>query len=187
MAEAGVGVQLLEIERMERALKRCPALTTRFFTEAERAHCSAAVRPAARYAGCLAARSAVYKALGLELGPGSTRWDVSVEFAPDGVPRVLLAGRALEVAAAQGVEEVAISLSYTGRMAVANALVLTAAVRPQPKAEQADERALIARSFREVRSVLDELERVQEDDLIPTAGPLQAAEQEVQGETGTEH
>lgn len=185
MAEAGVGVQLLEIERMERALKRFPGLAARFFTEAERTYCSASARSAARYAGCLAARSAVYKALGLSFGPGSSRWDVTLSLDSDGFPTVSLSGPALATAVEQGVEEVSLSLSYTEQVAVANAVALTKDARPQSKAEPGDERARIARSFREVRSVLDELERVQDDDLSEGIAP--AADLEVQRETGTLH
>ena len=91
----------------------------------------------------------------------------------------MLAGRAREVADELGVVEVALSLSHTNQLAVANALAITQEARPKPKARQRDERSLIAQSFKEARAVLDELdelERVQVDadasskDVVDTTG-----------------
>jgi len=70
-------------------------------------------------------------------------------------------GRAAEVAAEQGVLEIALSLSFTHDMAVANAVAVTEAARPR-KDEVRDPEADLARSFKEARSVLDELERLED-------------------------
>ena len=78
-----------------------------------------------------------------------------------GRPRVLLAGRAAEVAHEQGVREVALSISHTHDVAVANAVAVTDVVRPKPD-EKEDAAKALAVSFKEARSVIDELERVQE-------------------------
>ncbi|HEY7729521.1 MAG TPA: holo-ACP synthase [Gaiellaceae bacterium] len=58
-----VGVDLIEIERIRRALER-PGFRERCFTEAERAYCDARPRPAESYAGRFAGKEAVGKALG---------------------------------------------------------------------------------------------------------------------------
>ena len=81
---------------------------------------------------------------------------------PNGRPLAVLTGRAVEVAAQAGIVEVALSLSFTSELAIANAMAITAEARPKPKESKEDERAVIARSFREARSVLDDLERVQD-------------------------
>ena len=39
MARVGIGVDMLEIARMERALKRHPSFAARVFTDDERAYC----------------------------------------------------------------------------------------------------------------------------------------------------
>ena len=58
-------------------------------------------------------------------------------------------------------QEIALSISYTRDVAVANAVAVTNAVKP--KVDQKEDAAQeLARSFKEARSVLDELERVQE-------------------------
>ena len=153
MALAGIGVDMLEIARMQQAIERRPHFIRRMFTDAERAYCERTARPAEHYAARFAAREAVLKALGTGFSSGIGFQDVSVE-------RDQL-GRPAQIAAEQGVQEIALSISYTRDVAVANAVAVTNAVKP--KVDQKEDAAQeLARSFKEARSVLDELERVQE-------------------------
>ena len=161
MALAGIGVDMLEIARMQHTLDERPYFIRRLFTEDERMYCEHTARPAEHYAGRFAAREAVLKALGLGFGNGIGIGDVSVMRDDSGRPRVLLAGRAAEVAHEQGVREVALSISHTHDVAVANAVAVTDVVRPKPD-EKEDAAKALAVSFKEARSVIDELERVQE-------------------------
>ena len=103
------------------------------------------------------------KALGTGF-KGIGRKDVSVTAGQNGRPAVLLAGRAKELAEERGIVEFALSLSATGDLAIANAMALTEETRPKAKQTAQDEKQRIAQSFREARSVLDELERVQSVD-----------------------
>ena len=161
MALAGIGVDMLEIARMQHALDERPYFIRRLFTEDERMYCEHTARPAEHYAGRFAAREAVLKALGLGFGNGVGIGDVSVMRDDSGRPHTLLAGRAAEVAREQGVREVALSISHTHDVAVANAVAVTDVVRPKPD-EKEDAAKALAVSFKEARSVIDELERVQE-------------------------
>lgn len=161
MTLAGIGVDMLEIARMQHALDERPYFIRRLFTEDERMHCEHTARPAEHYAGRFAAREAVLKALGLGFGNGVGIGDVSVVRDDSGRPHALLAGRAAEVAREQGVREVALSISHTHDVAVANAVAVTDVVRPKPD-EKEDAAKALAVSFKEARSVIDELERVQE-------------------------
>lgn len=165
MAEAGIGVDILEISRMERVLKKTPSFAQRMFTDEERMYCESSTRPATHYACRFAAREAVLKALGTGFSQGIGRKDVSVSREENGRPVAVLTGRAAEIAAEQGIVEVALSLSFTGDLAVANAMAITSDARPKPKETVVSEKARIAQSFREARSVLDELERVQDLEL----------------------
>jgi len=115
----GVGIDLLEIERLERALQRRPRLAERLFTESELAYAAARARPAQHLAARFCAKEAVAKALGLE------QWsfrDVEVT-AGDGAPEVRLSGAAAARAAALGVT-VRISLTHSRRDAAAVAIAL---------------------------------------------------------------
>ena len=164
MATAGVGVDMLEIERMERVMARRPNFVVRVFTDEERAYCEKSARPAEHYAARFAAREAVLKALGTGFSEGIGLRDVSVARDESGRPRAVLAGRAAEIARERGVREIALSISHTRDVAVANAIAVTDEVRPAPPARDEAARAL-ATSFKEARSVLDELERVQDAEL----------------------
>ena len=62
----GVGIDLLEIDRLERALARRPRLAERLFTDGERAYASGKARPAQHLAARFCAKEAVAKALRLE-------------------------------------------------------------------------------------------------------------------------
>ena len=61
-----VGIDLLEIERMEQALERRPGLALRLFTDGERAYAAARARPGQHLAARFCAKEAVAKALRLE-------------------------------------------------------------------------------------------------------------------------
>ncbi len=85
---ASVGIDLLEIERLERALERRPRLAQRLFTDAERDYAASRARPGQHLAARFCAKEAVAKALGLEVW--SFR-DVEVTSA-GGPPEVTLHG-----------------------------------------------------------------------------------------------
>ncbi len=112
-----VGIDLLEIDRLEAALGRRPRLAERLFTDAELAYAAGQARPSRHLAARFCAKEAVAKALGLE------RWafsDVEV-VATGGAPEVRLSGAARERADELGVS-VAVSLTHTGAMAGAAAV-----------------------------------------------------------------
>ncbi len=157
---AGIGVDMLEIARMERVIKRRPSFLKRVFTDEERAYCDSCARPAEHYAARFAAREAVLKALGTGFSEGISFKDVSVTNDEWGKPIAVLSGRAAEVAAERGVQEVALSLSHTRDVAVANAVLVTEDVRPKVEERQDPAQELLA-SFKAARTVIDELERQQ--------------------------
>jgi holo-[acyl-carrier protein] synthase len=115
---SGVGIDLLEIARLERALERRPRLAERLFSDAERAYAATRARPAQHLAARFCAKEAVAKALGL------TAWsfrDVEV-VATDAAPEVRLAGAAAARASELGVTAT-VSLTHTETTAAAVALL----------------------------------------------------------------
>ncbi|MQA73214.1 MAG: holo-[acyl-carrier-protein] synthase [Solirubrobacterales bacterium] len=114
-AGPGIGVDLLEIERLERALARRPRLAERLFTEGERAFAAARGEPARHLAVRFCAKEAAVKALGLR---GMRLGEIEVAGGGDEPPRLILHGSAAEAAALQGVE-LAVSLSHSRELAVA--------------------------------------------------------------------
>jgi holo-[acyl-carrier protein] synthase len=114
----GVGIDLLEVDRLERALERRPRLAERLFSDAEREYASGRARPVMHLAARFCAKEAVAKALGL------TAWsfrDVEV-VATAAAPEVRLSGRAAERAAELGVSA-SVSLTHTAGMAAAVAVL----------------------------------------------------------------
>lgn len=168
MALAGVGVDMLEIARMQRAMERTPRFVERVFSEEERQYCSQTARPAEHFAARFAAREAILKSLGTGFGGGIHLSDVWVSRSETGRPLAMLSGKAAEIAAEQGIREIALSLSHTHDVAVANAIAVSDAVRPVQEDKGAQERELLS-SFKQARSVIDELERIQ-DAIMENAG-----------------
>lgn len=115
MSAAGVGIDLLEIDRMERALERRPRLAERLFTIAEREYAAARARPARHLAARFAAKEAVLKALGTPGGFGLRE----VEVVAGEPPTVRLSGRAATAAAGRPIE---ISLTHSRDYAAAVAV-----------------------------------------------------------------
>src|SRR3954467_14469755 len=118
----GVGIDLLDVERFERALERRPRLADRLFTDAERAYAAGRARPAMHLAARFCAKEAVTKALAL---PSFEPRDVGVVGGGDGPPGVRLSGRAAARAGELGVR-VEISLTHTGATAGAVAMGVAA-------------------------------------------------------------
>jgi holo-[acyl-carrier protein] synthase len=119
----GLGVDICEIARMERALERHPTMRQRVFTPEEIAYCDAKGRPAESYAGRFAAREATIKALG---GYRGRRWqDISVSRHASGAPSIALAGTAKHRADAIGVSRVMITFTHERTNAVAFAMAVT--------------------------------------------------------------
>lgn len=141
-------------------MRRRPRFLDAVFTEDERAYCDATARPAEHYAARFAAREAVLKSLGTGFSGGVGLKDVSVGRGELGRPLCILAGRAAEVARDQGVQEIALSLSTTRDVAVANAVAVTEESRPRHE-EAPDPAKELQASFKRARTLIDELERLQ--------------------------
>lgn len=114
MAVVGVGIDIVDVARLARALERTPGMADRVFVDAEVSYASGAVE---RLAARFAAKEAVAKALG---APDRVRWrEIEVVVAEDGRPSLLVSGRTAEIAAAAGVRSWHLSLSHDGGVAVA--------------------------------------------------------------------
>jgi holo-[acyl-carrier protein] synthase len=111
----GIGIDLLEIERLERAIARRPGLAERLFTAGERDYAQGRPRPGRHLAARFCAKEAVAKALALEV----LRWQEIEVVGEGGAPRIRLHGAT--AAAAPG--EVRVSLTHTDRTAGAVAVV----------------------------------------------------------------
>jgi holo-[acyl-carrier protein] synthase len=118
-----VGVDLIEIERVRRALERHgDGFRERCFTPAERAYCDSKPNPPQHYAGRFAAKEAVGKALGI--GVYFTWKEIEVVGRPK--PGVRLSGRTGRHAERIGAGEIELSMTHSRELAAAVAVVLPA-------------------------------------------------------------
>jgi holo-[acyl-carrier protein] synthase len=117
-----VGVDLIEIERIRRALDRYPGFRERCFTEAERAYCDSRPNPAQHYAARFAGKEAVGKALGFGVARAFAWKEVEIAGRPK--PGVTLFGRV--GAWAERVRAGGIDLSMTHGRALAAAVCVVA-------------------------------------------------------------
>ncbi len=113
-----IGIDLIEIGRVARALERYPGFKERCFTEAERAYCDSRPNPAQHYAARFAGKEAVGKALGS--GVYFTWREIEIRGRPK--PGVHLSGRT--AAWAERVEAGAIELSMTHSRELAAAIAV---------------------------------------------------------------
>jgi holo-[acyl-carrier protein] synthase len=110
------GIDLIEIERLERALERRPRLAGRLFTAGELTYARARRRPGRHLAARFAAKEAAIKALGGGVGPREIEVVRS-----DGAPVLRLHGAAAERARGLGV---ALGVSLTHSRTTAAAVVV---------------------------------------------------------------
>lgn len=115
-----VGTDLIEIERIGRALERYERFRERCFTEAERAYCDSRPNPAQSYAGRFAGKEAVGKALGFGVARAFAWKDVEIVGRPK--PSVRLYGRVAAWAERVGATEIDLSMTHSRELAQAVAI-----------------------------------------------------------------
>jgi holo-[acyl-carrier protein] synthase len=119
----GLGLDVAEIDRIEAAIKRHPAaFIERVFTPAEAAYCQRYANPYERYAGRFAAKEAAMKALGTGWSNG-VRWrDIEVVRESSGRPTIKLAGVAAAIAERLGARNIALTITHSGNLAIAQVI-----------------------------------------------------------------
>ena len=117
-----LGVDLIEIARVRRALDRHPGFRERCFTEAERAYCESRANPPQHYAARFAGKEAVGKALGV--GVHFTWREIEIAGRPK--PGVRLSGRTAAVAERLGAGRIELSMTHSKELAAAVAAVAVA-------------------------------------------------------------
>ena len=119
----GIGVDLVEIKRIKKAIETHPRFVERVFTPVEQSYCLSKARSYLHFAVRFAAKEAIMKALGS--GFRGIKW-VEMEISKDalGKPEVELKGMAAKKAEEQKIRQILISLSFSGENAIAAAVAL---------------------------------------------------------------
>ncbi|WP_407314573.1 holo-ACP synthase [Desulfosporosinus sp. SB140] len=114
------GIDMIEIERVARALERQPRLLERLFTMREREYLKG--KAIQSYAARFAGKEAILKTLGTGLR-GLSWHDIEIMAAPSGEPLVFLSSRAMVQVQVRGGSLVRVSLTHNRTQAMAFAIL----------------------------------------------------------------
>jgi holo-[acyl-carrier protein] synthase len=118
----GVGMDMLRVDRMRRALRDDAGWPAVVFTQPEIADCAARRDPARHYAARFAAKEALFKGLGLRPADLGVFRDIEVRVTREGAA-VALRGRVAAAAAARGTVHPLLSLAHTSEHAIATVII----------------------------------------------------------------
>jgi len=122
----GTGIDVIEVERVQRAIERA-ATGTRFrarvYTSRETAYCESRGRSRYQsYAGRFAAKEATMKALGTGWNRNVGWGDIEVVRERGRAPRIELRGKAAEFARCRNVRRFHLSLTHSAEQAIAQVI-----------------------------------------------------------------
>jgi holo-[acyl-carrier protein] synthase len=119
-----VGVDMVSVERVARLVAGGDGVSERIFTPGELEYCRPKRQRVEHMAARFAAKEAVLKAFGTGLGH-QMRWtDVEIAKTARGRPVVRLHGEVAALAKRRGLEDLDVSLSHTGGLALAQAVAV---------------------------------------------------------------
>ena len=123
----GIGVDLVDIKRMQKVLERWgDRFVARVFTETEAAVCRQRGNPSSSFATRFAAKEAFSKAIGFGMRQG-VRWrDIEVFHFPGGKPGLRLHGKSSDLCREKAIQGFHLSLSDEGGYGIAMVVLETA-------------------------------------------------------------
>lgn len=116
----GIGVDIIEIDRIEKALQKNNGFIEKICTTYEQNYYTEKGKKSETVAGLFAAKEAVSKVLGKGVSGYSWR-DIEIKHTANGQPIVVLHEGAREQANALGIDKILVSISHCKTYAVANA------------------------------------------------------------------
>lgn len=114
----GIGVDVVDVERFQKALQRTPALKSRLFGSLDIQDIGSGKAEVLSLAARFAAKEATLKALGGNI-PGFSWHDVQVSRDPGHAPTLSVTGGAQTRAQEKGITSWHLSMSHDGNVAVA--------------------------------------------------------------------
>lgn len=122
MEIVGVGIDLVEVARIERAVTQRKAFLNKIFDKKEIKLSDRGVLRFEELAGRFAIKESVLKVLKTGWRQGVMFNEITVLNHPGGAPFVELKGRAAEVARSLGIKEIHVSISHTKELAIGIAI-----------------------------------------------------------------
>jgi holo-[acyl-carrier protein] synthase len=108
----GIGIDTIEVARIEKQLTGSERFKTRIFTPGEIEYCEAKKNKAQNYAARFAAKEAFFKALGTGWRGGLAFTQVEVRNDALGKPEIRLSGKARELTETNGITNIQVSLTH---------------------------------------------------------------------------
>lgn len=120
----GTGIDITEVPRIRQSIRRFgDRFLRRIFTEGEIRYCESKANREERYAARFAAKEASMKAIGTGWSRG-VRWrDIEVTRQPGGRPTITFHHKAADFAAKLGTRNIALSLTHTSELAMAQVIL----------------------------------------------------------------
>jgi holo-[acyl-carrier-protein] synthase len=119
----GIGIDIIEIERIDRAINRNNKFLDRIFTNKEKDYFKQVNYSITSIAGNFAAKEAAVKAIGT--GIRGFKWiDIEVQRDSFGKPMIQLYNQAREMAQGRGISEILITISHSRDYAVAQSIAM---------------------------------------------------------------
>jgi holo-[acyl-carrier protein] synthase len=120
----GIGIDIIEIERFERALERWgDRLRGRVFTPQELSICHTKAHPGRHLALRFAAKEAMLKALGIGMFQGVAWNEIEIINDPLGRPHMKVGGAAERICREKGIKAIFVSISHEHAYGIAHVLL----------------------------------------------------------------
>jgi holo-[acyl-carrier protein] synthase len=120
----GSGIDIAEVPRIAQSIQRFgDRFLRRVFTQGEIRYCESKANRVERYAARFAAKEAAMKAIGTGWNYGVAWRDIEVCRMPGGRPTITFHGKAAEFASKLGTKHIALSISHTPQLAIAQVLL----------------------------------------------------------------
>jgi len=116
----GVGIDIIEVERINKQISGRNKFKEKIFTSAEIAYCEPKRSKAQNYAGRFAAKEAFFKALGTGMRDGMGFRDIEITNDDLGKPAMTLSGKTAEIYKKHNLIKVHLSISHIKEYACAN-------------------------------------------------------------------
>lgn len=115
----GTGIDIVEVERIGKALEGSSSMVNRVFTEGEREYCEQRKNRNQHFAGRFAAKEAALKALGTGWNEGIRWQDVEITADAKGKPELSFHRRAEEIFRQMGASSAHVTITHAEAYAVA--------------------------------------------------------------------
>lgn len=119
----GIGIDILEIDRMKKIMEKDGRFIERIFTSAEIQYCSAKAKKEQHFAARFTAKEAFFKALGLGWRNGMAWKDVCVENDRMGKPEIKIDGVTRDFFRKESYRKIHLSVSHSRQYAVSMVII----------------------------------------------------------------